>query len=101
MKPSDFPRERLAHPSDEMLDVLVAAWKDGTINDPELLGYLFGFTAAGTDTTGASLANAFSYLAEFNKLDWARDRIDDEALRRAVRRDDTQADRLKSPPQRR
>ena len=77
--------KRLAHPSDELLDVLVSAWRDGTIDDRELLGYLFGFTAAGTDTTGASLANAFSYLAEFDKLDWARDRIDDdEALRRAT-----------------
>lgn len=77
--------KRLADPGDELLDILVAAWRDGTINDRELLGYLFGFTAAGTDTTGASLANAFCYLAEFGKLDWARDRIDDdEALRRAT-----------------
>lgn len=77
--------KRLANPADELLDILVDAWSGGTISDRELLGYLFGFTAAGTDTTGASLANAFCYLAEFDRLDWARDRIDDdEALRRAT-----------------
>ena len=77
--------KRLAEPKDELLDVLVDAWRKGTINDPELLGYLFGFTAAGTDTTGASLANAFAYLAEFDLLDWARAHSRDEtALRRAV-----------------
>ena len=77
--------KRLAHPTDELLDVLVTAWKDGAIDDKEVLGYLFGFIAAGTDTTGASLANALCYLAEFDKLDWARDHIDDdEALRRAT-----------------
>ena len=76
---------RLNEPSDELLDVLVKAWSDGTIGDRELLGYLFGFTAAGTDTTGASLANGFVYLAEFDLLDWARSRVgDDTAMRRAV-----------------
>ena len=77
--------KRLAAPKEELLDVLVSAWKDGTIDDRELLGYLFGFTAAGTDTTGASLANAFAYLAEFDRLDWTRDRLgDDTAMRRVV-----------------
>ncbi len=77
--------KRLAHRRDELLDVLVAAWKSGTINDRELLGYLFGFIAAGTDTTGASLANAFAYLAEFDQLDWARAHLDDDmAMRRLV-----------------
>ncbi|MYJ35945.1 MAG: cytochrome P450, partial [Acidimicrobiaceae bacterium] len=76
---------RLNDPKDELLDVLVGAWSDGTIGDRELLGYLFGFTAAGTDTTGASLANGFVYLAEFDLLDWARGRVgDDTAMRRAV-----------------
>ena len=76
---------RLNEPSDELLDVLVKAWADGVIGDRELLGYLFGFTAAGTDTTGASLANGFVYLAEFGLLDWARSRVgDDTAMRRAV-----------------
>ena len=77
--------KRLARPGNELLDILVRAWTDGTIDDRELLGYLFGFIAAGTDTTGASLANAFCYLAEFDRLDWARDRLnDDEALRRTI-----------------
>ena len=76
---------RLHEPKYELLDVLVKAWSDGTINDRELLGYLFGFTAAGTDTTGASLANGFVYLAEFDLLDWARNRVgDDTAMRRVV-----------------
>ena len=77
--------KRLTEPSDELLDVLVDAWKRRAITDRELLGYLFGFIAAGTDTTGASLANALCYLAEFDLLDWARDRIgDDTALRRTT-----------------
>lgn len=77
--------KRLTEPKDELLDVLVEAWSGGVIGDRELLGYLFGFTAAGTDTTGASLANAFCYLAEFDRLDWARGHLgDDTAMRRAV-----------------
>lgn len=77
--------KRLARPRDELLDVLVAAWKDGMITDRELLGYIEGFVAAGTDTTGTSLANAFSLLAEFGHLDHVRNNLDDqEALQRTV-----------------
>jgi cytochrome P450 len=76
---------RLASPRDELLDVLVAAWKDGRIGDEELLGYMYGFVTAGSDTTGTSFVNAFALLAEFGELDYARGVVEDEeALRRIV-----------------
>jgi cytochrome P450 len=70
--------KRLARPQDELLDILIAAWREGAIDDREILGYLYGFTAAGTDTTGASLVNAFAFLGEFDLFDWARSVVDDE-----------------------
>jgi cytochrome P450 len=77
--------KRLAHPRDELLDVLVAAWRGGQIDDAELLGYVYGFVTAGSDTTGTSFVNAFSLLAEFGELDYARSVLDDEdAMRRIV-----------------
>jgi cytochrome P450 len=77
--------KRVSRPGDELLDVLVAAWKDERIGDRELLGYIAGFVAAGTDTTGTSLVNAFSLLAEFGLLEAVRDDLEDEqALRRVV-----------------
>ncbi len=63
----------------------VAAWRERAIDDVELLGYIYGFVAAGTDTTGTSFANAFTLLAEFDLLDYARTILDDdEALRKVV-----------------
>ena len=77
--------KRLTDPGDELLDIIVAAWRQGSITDHELIGFIFGFVAAGTDTTGASLANALSYLAEFDCLDYTRSALnDDEAVRRIV-----------------
>jgi cytochrome P450 len=77
--------KRLAHPQDELLDVLVAAWRNGTLSDRELLGFLSGFVSAGTDTTGTTIVNAFSLLAELDLLEHTRDRLDDaEAMRRIV-----------------
>jgi cytochrome P450 len=77
--------KRLARPRDDLLDVLVAAWKEGQIDDAELLGYVYGFVTAGSDTTGTSFVNAFSLLAEFGELDYARSVLDDEhAMRRIV-----------------
>jgi cytochrome P450 len=77
--------KRLANPRDELLDVLVAAWRERTIDDVELLGYLYGFVTAGSDTTGTSFVNAFSLLAEFGELDYARTVLgDDDAMRRIV-----------------
>jgi cytochrome P450 len=65
--------------------VLVEAWKDGLINDDELLGYLYGFVTAGTDTTGTSFVNAFSLLAEFGQLEYTRSVSDDaDAMRKIV-----------------
>jgi len=77
--------KRLAHPEDELLDVLVRAWKDGTLSDRELLGFVSGFVTAGTDTTGTSIVNGFARLAEFGYLDHVRDSVDDpDAMRRIV-----------------
>lgn len=77
--------KRLAHPRDELLDVLIGAWTDGRIDDTEILGYLYGFVTAGSDTTGTSFANAFALLAELDLLDYARGVIDDtEAVKRIV-----------------
>jgi cytochrome P450 len=77
--------KRLARPQNELLDVLVAAWKAEKVGDRELLGYIAGFVAAGTDTTGTSLVNAFSLLSEFGLLDAVRAGLDDDqALRRVV-----------------
>jgi cytochrome P450 len=77
--------KRLVAPRDELLDVLVAAWREGRIDDAELLGYVYGFVTAGSDTTGTSFVNAFSLLAEFGQLDYARSVLDDdEAMRKVV-----------------
>jgi cytochrome P450 len=77
--------KRLVTPQDELLDVLLAAWKEGVIDDSELLGYIYGFVAAGTDTTGTSFANAFTLLAEFDQLDYARGVLhDDDAMEKIV-----------------
>ena len=69
--------QRLARPGDELLDVLIAAWKEAEISDDELLGYLYGFIAAGTDTTGTSLINALALLDEFDLLEYATGILDD------------------------
>ena len=77
--------ERIVHPRDEMLDAIIDAWKEERITGRDLLGYVFGMMAAGTDTTGATLVNAFSLLAEFGKLDDVRAMGGDvDALRRVV-----------------
>jgi cytochrome P450 len=77
--------KRLAHPREELLDVLVKAWKEGTIDDVELIGYVYGFVTAGSDTTGTSFVNAFTLLAEFGLLDYARGIGDDrDAMRKLV-----------------
>jgi cytochrome P450 len=77
--------KRLARPKDELLDVLVRAWKDGIIDDREIVSYIYGFSAAGTDTTGASLVNSFAFLAEFDLLDYARGILnDDDAMEKLV-----------------
>jgi cytochrome P450 len=76
---------RLTVPRDELLDVLADAWREGRIGDDELLGYVYGFVTAGTDTTGTSFVNAFSLLAEFGALDFARSVIgNQDAMRRIV-----------------
>jgi cytochrome P450 len=77
--------KRQAHPQDELLDLLIEAWRDGRIDDAELLGYIYGFVTAGSDTTGTSFVNAFALLAEFGLLDYTRSVLgDEEALRRIV-----------------
>jgi cytochrome P450 len=77
--------KRIARPREELLDVLVLAWQEGRIDDDELLGYIYGFVTAGSDTTGTSFVNAFSLLAQFDELDYARRVLgDDDALRRIV-----------------
>jgi cytochrome P450 len=77
--------KRLLHPSDELLDVIIDAWKGGRITDAELLGYIYGFVTAGSDTTGTSFVNAFSLLAEFDLLDYARGVLGNrDALRKII-----------------
>lgn len=50
-----------------------------------MLDYLYGFVAAGTDTTGASLANALVFLAESDLLGYAADISGDaDAMRNLV-----------------
>ena len=77
--------KRVAQPRDELLDVLIAAWKDARISDRELLGYMAGMVNAGTDTTGTSLVNAFALLAEFGQLQSVHDHLQDtETVDRVV-----------------
>jgi cytochrome P450 len=76
---------RVVRPRDELLDVLVEAWRTGRIDDVELLGYIYGFVTAGSDTTGTSFVNAFSLLAEFTQLEYARSVLDNhDALHKIV-----------------
>jgi len=65
--------------------VLVTAWREGRIDDAEILGYVYGFVTAGSDTTGTSLVNTFALLAQFDELDYARGVLEDaEAVRHVV-----------------
>ncbi|MBM7554564.1 cytochrome P450 [Thalassobacillus pellis] len=68
---------RIQHPQEELLDVLIGAWKQQKITDLELLGYLWGAFSAGTDSTGVNITNFFCLLAEFDLLEEARRRLDD------------------------
>ncbi|MGO4614918.1 cytochrome P450 [Nocardia sp. 2YAB30] len=70
-------RHRVAHPEDDLLGLLAAAWQAGSITDLELLGYIWGMFSAGTDTTGTNLVNAFALLGEFGLLGDARAKLDD------------------------
>jgi cytochrome P450 len=47
-----------------LFGVLVGAWQNGDITDHELVGFFYGMTMAGTDTTGTHLANMFTIGAE-------------------------------------
>jgi cytochrome P450 len=77
--------KRLLRRRDELLDVLIAAWEADRIDDVELLGYIYGFVTAGSDTTGTSFVNAFALLAEFGELEYARSALDDgDAVRKIV-----------------
>ena len=67
--------EREKNPKDELLDVLISAWRNKQITDLELLGYIWGTFSAGTDTTGVNIVNTFSLLGEFHLLDEARANI--------------------------
>ncbi|MGW5106010.1 cytochrome P450 [Nocardia sp. NPDC004123] len=77
--------KRIINPQDELLDLLIGAWKEGAFSDRELIGYVYGFVAAGTDTTATSLVNSLSLLAEFDLLDYVRENLDDiDAMRKVV-----------------
>ena len=65
-----------ADPGDRLIDRIVAGWTSGAIDDHELLGFLYGFYAAGTDTTGTTIVNAFSLAAEMGRLGNIRDNLD-------------------------
>ena len=72
--------KRLTEPRDELLDVILDAWKAG--HESTMTSWsdiIYGFLAAGTDTTGASLAMTFSLLAEFEQLEYAQSAIVDDA----------------------
>jgi cytochrome P450 len=76
---------RLAHPQDELLDLLVSTWREGTITDRELLGYMSDMVAAGSNTVDTHIVNAFGLLAEFGYIDLVRDNLDNPTvMRRAV-----------------
>lgn len=70
--------KRLAHPQDELLDRIINGWTKEAISDRELLGFIWGFASAGTDTTGTAIVNAFALPAEFGLLDYLRDHLDDD-----------------------
>lgn len=55
----EIVREREKHPKDELLDVLIVAWRKEEITDLELLGYIWGTFSADTDTTGTNITNVF------------------------------------------
>lgn len=77
--------KRVARPREELLDVLITAWRESRISDRDLLGYIAGMVNAGTDTTGTSLVNTFALLAEFDQFEVAgRCLDDDQAVARIV-----------------
>jgi cytochrome P450 len=63
-------------PKDQLIDRIVAGWTSGVIDAHELLGFLYGFYAAGTGTTGTTIVNAFSLPAEMGRLGTLRDDLD-------------------------
>jgi cytochrome P450 len=71
--------ERSAHPRDQLVDLIIAAWQQNKITDLEVLGYIWGFFIAGGETIAPHVVNIFSLLAEFDLLDCARARVNDEA----------------------
>lgn len=81
----DVIKDRQAHPRHDLLDVLIAAWSNKSLSNLELLGYIWGSAAAGMDTTGTAIANAFGLFAEFDLLDTVRQHTDDDSwLDRAI-----------------
>lgn len=72
--------KRQREPKDELLDVIIGGWQAGTMSDREMLGFIWGFYAAGTDTTGTAIANLFSILGELNAFDHIRDNLDDDEI---------------------
>jgi cytochrome P450 len=65
-----------ADPGDQLIDRIVAGWTSGAIDDHELLGFLYGFYAAGTDTTGTTIVDAFAVPAEMARLGYLCDNLD-------------------------
>jgi cytochrome P450 len=65
-----------ANGGDQLIDRIVAGWASGAIENHELLGFLYGFYAAGTGTTGTTIVDAFSLPAEMEQLGNIRDSLD-------------------------
>jgi cytochrome P450 len=71
--------ERASSPGGESLpvDLIVAAWRAGTITELECLAYLYGLLHAGTETTAPHIATMVGLFAEFGLLDEARANLSD------------------------
>lgn len=50
-------------PAGQLADAAIAAWRQGRLSERDMYGILFGFWAAGSETTAAAAAMAFLYLA--------------------------------------
>ncbi|MGN9847515.1 cytochrome P450 [Nonomuraea sp. H19] len=71
-------REREDHPGEELLDLLIAARRSGTITGLELIGSIWSLSQSAVEDAGTNTANAFALLGEFGLLGEARQKVDDD-----------------------
>jgi cytochrome P450 len=85
---TDLLNERRGRPQGGLVDRLIAEQLRGymvagqPLSDRDLIGYLFGLTAAGADTTATTLVNTLVFLSAYGLIDAVR--ADHELVNTAI-----------------